>query len=344
MNLTEIGAALREARERKGLSIEAVEEQIKISRSILVALEEGTSSKFPHPVYARGFVRSYATLLGLDQQDLTAHFCREYPVPPDTDHPHDYSGPQITVRYNDSTRQSLALWITVILAVVALGLVGWYAYRTYWDRQVETSASTSELADASVTEVGPVAVLSTIEDAPLTQMQEMSEDVVAASGAIEVESNGNSSTDSAASNASVTSTGADNATNATSPVSKIKAPDTQTQGTVTANTSVAPPANASTQLPSGQQKPQKADQTGAMAEPAGMRVLAISAHAASWLQARADDNVTDFFLRKGESTKVAFTKSLTLKLGNAGGVTLTLDGQPYPLDAQSGEVKTLVFN
>jgi cytoskeleton protein RodZ len=71
-------------------------------------------------------------------------------------------------------------------------------------------------------------------------------------------------------------------------------------------------------------------------------VLVISAHAASWLQARPDDKVVDYFLRKGESASITFSKTLSVKFGNAGGVKLELDGKPYPFQAASGEVKTLV--
>jgi cytoskeleton protein RodZ len=74
----------------------------------------------------------------------------------------------------------------------------------------------------------------------------------------------------------------------------------------------------------------------------GEHSMRISAHSASWLQARPDGKVLDYFLRKGESTTVTFSESLSIKFGNAGGVTLELDGQPYPFDGTLGEVKTLV--
>ncbi len=71
-------------------------------------------------------------------------------------------------------------------------------------------------------------------------------------------------------------------------------------------------------------------------------MLRITAHSASWLQARPDDRVVDYFLRKGESASIGFSKSLSIKFGNAGGVKLELDGKPYPFEAALGEVKTLV--
>jgi cytoskeleton protein RodZ len=74
----------------------------------------------------------------------------------------------------------------------------------------------------------------------------------------------------------------------------------------------------------------------------GEQTLRISAHSASWLQARPDDKVVDYFLRKGESATITFRDSLSVKFGNAGGVALELDGKPYPFEAKLGEVKTLV--
>ena len=52
--------------------------------------------------------------------------------------------------------------------------------------------------------------------------------------------------------------------------------------------------------------------------------------------------MVDYLLRKGESTSIAFSRTLSVKFGNAGGVALELDGQPYPFQAAVGEVKTLV--
>ena len=75
---------------------------------------------------------------------------------------------------------------------------------------------------------------------------------------------------------------------------------------------------------------------------AAERVLVVRANADSWLQARPDGRVVDYLLRKGESTSIAFSRTLSVKFGNAGGVALELDGQPYPFQAAVGEVKTLV--
>ena len=66
MNAEEIGRTLRTRREELHLSVDQVQEETKIRRRYLVALEQGRLEDLPAPVYARGFLRSYASFLGLD--------------------------------------------------------------------------------------------------------------------------------------------------------------------------------------------------------------------------------------------------------------------------------------
>jgi cytoskeleton protein RodZ len=61
------------------------------------------------------------------------------------------------------------------------------------------------------------------------------------------------------------------------------------------------------------------------------------------MSASIDAKQRDLYLRPGESVTFRFEQALEIKLGNAGGVKLTFDGQAYPLDADSGEVLSLTF-
>ncbi|WP_243367937.1 helix-turn-helix domain-containing protein [Fundidesulfovibrio soli] len=70
MTLEEMGALLRQERERLGISLEQAATEIKISKKYLVALEEGRTKELPHPVYAKGFVKNYAKLVGLDPEEM----------------------------------------------------------------------------------------------------------------------------------------------------------------------------------------------------------------------------------------------------------------------------------
>ena len=61
-----VGEQLRTARESQQLAIHQVADWTKIRGDHIRALEEGNYSVFSAPVYIRGFVRTYATLLKLD--------------------------------------------------------------------------------------------------------------------------------------------------------------------------------------------------------------------------------------------------------------------------------------
>ncbi|MBT8763164.1 helix-turn-helix domain-containing protein [Desulfohalobiaceae bacterium Ax17] len=71
--------------------------------------------------------------------------------------------------------------------------------------------------------------------------------------------------------------------------------------------------------------------------------VTIDAFEPCWVQAEIDEEQKEFYLRAGEKIDLKFTKSLRLRLGNAGGVKLFYNDEDYPLQAQSGQVKTLEF-
>lgn len=61
---------LKEAREKKGISIQKASEETRISAKFLEALEKDDYKLFPAEVYLKGFLRIYASYLGLDPKDL----------------------------------------------------------------------------------------------------------------------------------------------------------------------------------------------------------------------------------------------------------------------------------
>lgn len=61
-----VAEQLRAAREQKGLSIQAVVDATQLKSDHVYALEEGRYTVFAAPVYVRGFLRTYASLLKLD--------------------------------------------------------------------------------------------------------------------------------------------------------------------------------------------------------------------------------------------------------------------------------------
>ncbi|MBI1886890.1 MAG: DUF4115 domain-containing protein [Nitrosomonadales bacterium] len=67
-----LGRMLREARERLGLSVADVADQIKFAPRQIEALEADDFRRLPEMPFVRGFVRSYARILHLDAQTLVA--------------------------------------------------------------------------------------------------------------------------------------------------------------------------------------------------------------------------------------------------------------------------------
>ena len=72
-----VAEQLRAGRETKKLTIEQVAESTKIRTDHIRALEQGNFNVFSAPIYIRGSVKNYATLLKLDVPKITAELDRE---------------------------------------------------------------------------------------------------------------------------------------------------------------------------------------------------------------------------------------------------------------------------
>lgn len=68
--MKEIGETLKSAREEANLSLNYVAEVTRIHIDVLKEIENGSMNLSPGPVFIRGFIRTYATLLGIDYQPL----------------------------------------------------------------------------------------------------------------------------------------------------------------------------------------------------------------------------------------------------------------------------------
>lgn len=76
--MVKIGQKLRETRLRKGLTLSDVSQNTKIKPAFLGAIENGEYNKLPSASYAQGFVRNYASFLGLPEEESLALFRREF--------------------------------------------------------------------------------------------------------------------------------------------------------------------------------------------------------------------------------------------------------------------------
>lgn len=63
------GTLLREARERKRMTLAEVASTIKVSQTCVLAIEEAAWSELPPEVFVRGFVRSFARVVGIPEAE-----------------------------------------------------------------------------------------------------------------------------------------------------------------------------------------------------------------------------------------------------------------------------------
>jgi len=75
--MSELGRLLREARTARDLSLADVESVTRIRQKYLEALESGDFASLPRGAVARGFLRTYATFLGLDADEMLRRYGKE---------------------------------------------------------------------------------------------------------------------------------------------------------------------------------------------------------------------------------------------------------------------------
>ena len=91
--MTNFGASLREARESKGISLDQISADTRISARFLRAIENEEFHLLPGGIFNRGFVRAYAERVGLDPDHAVAEYQRLAEVREPADTPGSASAP-----------------------------------------------------------------------------------------------------------------------------------------------------------------------------------------------------------------------------------------------------------
>jgi len=76
--MLDLGDTLREARVRRGLTLNDVEDALKIRSKYLQALEQDDFEVIPGPTFVRAFLRTYAAFLGLDTERLMEEYYSQF--------------------------------------------------------------------------------------------------------------------------------------------------------------------------------------------------------------------------------------------------------------------------
>jgi cytoskeleton protein RodZ len=135
-----VGEQLRQAREAQGLELQEIVESTKIQSDHLRALEEGNYSVFSAPVYIRGFVRTYSTLLKLDTAQILEQLGHELAdsgqVDPLLARPEKSFLDAIMFQLAKFSRR--LVWPAVAIAAAVLVILGSYLFWNYYRGQDPT--------------------------------------------------------------------------------------------------------------------------------------------------------------------------------------------------------------
>ncbi len=128
-----VAEQLHQGRELKRLSIAQVAQITKIRTDHLRALEEGNFNVFAAPVYIRGFVRTYSTLLKLDVPQVMAALeaelgqTRNFSEPPALSDRHRGGLDFLMLQLSkiDWRKGAAGLGLLILAGVTLIGLVAW---------------------------------------------------------------------------------------------------------------------------------------------------------------------------------------------------------------------------
>jgi cytoskeletal protein RodZ len=110
-----LGQQLRRHREKRGVSLQQLAQETKVTASVFAALERGDCARWPGGIYSRGFVRSYATAVGLDPDEIVERFCECFPEAAREQAP----VPEIEERPQGATeklRSAIGAWLRIFAA------------------------------------------------------------------------------------------------------------------------------------------------------------------------------------------------------------------------------------
>jgi cytoskeleton protein RodZ len=137
----DVGLALRQGRERLGMSVHDIAERIKFAPRQVEALEANDFTHLPEPAFLRGFVRSYARVLQLDDVALVASLPTD-PAKQDVVRTQTVNVPFPTLQ---SLRRINVMWLAGALGVTIV--LGWFVLM----HKAETTSQSAKVIVESVT-------------------------------------------------------------------------------------------------------------------------------------------------------------------------------------------------
>jgi len=299
-----IGEFFRQVRETKGLTIDEVASKTRIRTDFVKALEDGNFAKLPDQVFARGFVRSYARSLGLDEDDAIHRFDQSAGAYYDK----HVERERLRVRQAEEERKRKANRKAVAIAI-GIAIITLIFLLSREQSSLLVRRSSSDVPTSAAKRIPPP--IAEAQDAPPSQLAE----------AVPVAPKGKPSESPAVS--------------AEPGVKKTVEP--VTSPIVTASAVPEPAAPSPSSL--GSDGPLGGISLEGSGATEGQLALDLEATELSWVVVQIDGgSPQEALLRPGEKARWKGQDQFILTLGNAGGVKAELNGQPQKPFGPSGKV------
>lgn len=307
------GETLRQARESNGWSLAEVALKLNLTTTSLGNLEAGAFDKLPGHTFARGYIRAYAKLLGIDQAVLVQQFDQFTGTDSQGSNVHGLGRIEEPVRVSHTILRIVSLLL--LIAVIGGGFVWW---------QDQTSQRTKDLTSNAMEHVEVESADGTTQIHPLDEPEDQAV---------------------AESQAAPEAPAAEPSVAETAPIAPatVPAPAAPTTPAAQAHTPAVPAQAPATTAPA-------APATPAMSPPTAPALIAGDGHvqitfiADCWTQV-TDGNGKVLFSglkRKGDTLDQGGKPPLTLRLGFARGAQVAYNGQPVDVAPfTSGETARL---
>lgn len=155
------GNALRQAREHAGLSQREVADKLHLLPRQVAALESDDYQHFSADIFCRGYIKSYASLLGLDFKPLLAAYLEICPTPVQQEQPSKRRAGSIQ---RPAKGRSLQYWClaATLLIVVAL----WWGGQSTSEGELAAAVPAKVEVDGRQVELSPqIVVAENVSDA-----------------------------------------------------------------------------------------------------------------------------------------------------------------------------------
>jgi cytoskeletal protein RodZ len=143
--MNDFGGKLRQARERRGVSLREIAASTKIAVAALEALERNDISKLPGGIFTRAFVRSYASEVGLDPEETVREFLERFEHEPA---PAAAGPPRVPDEESSFESQQRMASVVLKLVMIAVPLIGVILYFTLRNRPAAESSIPSRIEES----------------------------------------------------------------------------------------------------------------------------------------------------------------------------------------------------